>query len=307
MNFGPIVEAKIDLRPLTVFIGPSNTGKSYLAILIYALHRYFSGGRWHGHRRIPRDLGMFLHDGNQKLSLETFNSIVVLGEQILQDKEKPLSGEGIILPVSVVDIIRSGFGKQGDYLGSEIGRCFGITEAGALIRKGIRKVAHIDFRRHNTNELVPIDHRLTIHARASELKTIIPEDTQLKIGNGDDDYPFKYLRRLAMELISLGDLGDQRTRFFARRLLNGLADNVRSQVVGPLDLPAFYLPADRTGVMHAHSVVVSALIESASKTGLRPAARTPMLSGILADFLEQLIELDSPQYRQRKPSLDHGT
>ena len=44
-NFGPIVEAKIDLRPLTVFVGPSNTGKSYLAILIYALHRFFSGFR----------------------------------------------------------------------------------------------------------------------------------------------------------------------------------------------------------------------------------------------------------------------
>ena len=26
-NFGPIVEAKIDLRPLTVFVGSSNTGK----------------------------------------------------------------------------------------------------------------------------------------------------------------------------------------------------------------------------------------------------------------------------------------
>ena len=44
-NFGPIVEAKIDLRPLTVFVGPSNTGKSYLATLIYALHRFFSGFR----------------------------------------------------------------------------------------------------------------------------------------------------------------------------------------------------------------------------------------------------------------------
>ena len=42
-NFGPIARAKIDLRPLTVFVGPSNTGKSYLAILIYALHRFFGG------------------------------------------------------------------------------------------------------------------------------------------------------------------------------------------------------------------------------------------------------------------------
>ena len=40
-NFGPIAKADIDLRPMTVFVGPSNTGKSYLAMLIYALHRFF--------------------------------------------------------------------------------------------------------------------------------------------------------------------------------------------------------------------------------------------------------------------------
>ena len=38
-DFGPIAKASVDLRPLTVFIGPSNTGKSYLAILIYVLHK----------------------------------------------------------------------------------------------------------------------------------------------------------------------------------------------------------------------------------------------------------------------------
>ena len=42
-NFGPIVEANIDLRPLTVFIGPSNTGKTYFSTLVYALHRVFDG------------------------------------------------------------------------------------------------------------------------------------------------------------------------------------------------------------------------------------------------------------------------
>ena len=38
-NFGPIAEANIDLRPLTVFVGPSNTGKTYFATLVYALAR----------------------------------------------------------------------------------------------------------------------------------------------------------------------------------------------------------------------------------------------------------------------------
>lgn len=44
-NFGPILQGTIDLRPLTVFVGPSNTGKTYLATLVYALHEVFAGGK----------------------------------------------------------------------------------------------------------------------------------------------------------------------------------------------------------------------------------------------------------------------
>ena len=42
-NFGPIADATINLHPLTVFVGPSNTGKTYFSTLIYALHRIFDG------------------------------------------------------------------------------------------------------------------------------------------------------------------------------------------------------------------------------------------------------------------------
>lgn len=40
-NFGPIAEANIDLRPLTVFVGPGNTGKTYLCTLLYMMHTIF--------------------------------------------------------------------------------------------------------------------------------------------------------------------------------------------------------------------------------------------------------------------------
>lgn len=36
-NFGPIKEGEFDLKPLTIFIGPNNSGKSYMALLVYAL------------------------------------------------------------------------------------------------------------------------------------------------------------------------------------------------------------------------------------------------------------------------------
>ena len=36
-DFGPIIEGTVGLKPLTVFVGPSNTGKSYMATLVYLL------------------------------------------------------------------------------------------------------------------------------------------------------------------------------------------------------------------------------------------------------------------------------
>lgn len=42
-NFGPITEASLDIRPLTILLGRSNTGKTYFTTLLYALHNMFGG------------------------------------------------------------------------------------------------------------------------------------------------------------------------------------------------------------------------------------------------------------------------
>jgi len=36
-NFGPVTKGKLLIKPLTVFIGPNNTGKSHIAMLYYAI------------------------------------------------------------------------------------------------------------------------------------------------------------------------------------------------------------------------------------------------------------------------------
>lgn len=38
-DFGPIAEGEIELKPLTVFIGPNNSGKSYAAMLMYSIFK----------------------------------------------------------------------------------------------------------------------------------------------------------------------------------------------------------------------------------------------------------------------------
>lgn len=36
-NFGPIREGKVRIKPLTIFMGPNNSGKSYMAVLIHSI------------------------------------------------------------------------------------------------------------------------------------------------------------------------------------------------------------------------------------------------------------------------------
>ena len=298
-NFGPIVEAKIDLRPLTVFVGPSNTGKSYLAILIYALHRYFGDNDRGGLRGFSIPYWMVPRGKEQKQRQRTIDALTKWAKQTLADRRRPSDTEKIILPGAVVDEISSLYRANGDGFGNEITRCFGSEEIGALIRKGDNEGAHVDLRQR-LDDSVPFEHRVTIKPRGTEFRTTIPKGAPMQIDTGDSDYPIEVLHRLAAKIATKADQPNEKSDFSAWQLIEVLAGFALPHLVGPLHIPAFYLPADRTGVMHAHSVVVSALIESAAMGGLRPAARTPMLSGVLADFLEQLIELDRPLYQRHK-------
>ena len=78
-----------------------------------------------------------------------------------------------------------------------------------------------------------------------------------------------------------------------------LANSVLSCILDPISRPAHYLPADRTGIMHAHRVLLGSLLNRASQPGLRQGDPLPDLSGVVADFLKQLIELGGLAERQR--------
>ena len=42
INFGQVSSGNIKIKPLTIFIGPNNSGKSYVAMLIYSLYNSFN-------------------------------------------------------------------------------------------------------------------------------------------------------------------------------------------------------------------------------------------------------------------------
>ena len=71
---------------------------------------------------------------------------------------------------------------------------------------------------------------------------------------------------------------------------------VFKSLIGPLVANAYYLPADRTGVMRTHQVVVNALIHNATVSGQPTSAKLPLLSGVLADFFGELVAMKGGQH-----------
>lgn len=285
-DFGPIIEAQVDLRPLTVFVGPSNTGKSYLAILIYALHRFFSGdqviGRW------PLHIG-YARGSAQKQLIPIVEEIREIA-QSFKNKRRSSSKSSIVLPSQIAKEFRLRLDSLGYALDREICRCFGVDKANVLTRRGQKNGTRIVLHQLIPNASKIITHKLTLTAKEAELRTTFPDDIEIAID-------IRTAQRIGAHL---DPQNPERMETLVRRAMVFLTGPTLSHVLGPLDIPAYYLPADRTGVMHAHSVVVSALIGNAPMAGLRPDSRTPMLSGVLADFLEQLIQIDRPRYARER-------
>ncbi len=133
-NFGPIEEAEIDLRPLTVFVGESNTGKTYLAALIYALHQYFDGipqFPWASvvvfyFDLIYRSLGHYSQSRRETLEQE----IAEIFEK-LNTPERPFKLSD--LPQRLHTVLESRFADQ-EKFPNELVRCFDLESASKLIR-----------------------------------------------------------------------------------------------------------------------------------------------------------------------------
>lgn len=284
-NFGPIAEAEIDLRPLTVFVGPSNTGKSYLAILIYALHRFFSGyfsGRRFGF--MPRDYPLFYRWAKERdIADEDVKKLIAWIDTV---PKKPSDDSRVQLPDFVASWVHLALEQMEDFnkiIAEEVARSFGVEDTRQLIRHGNRNEARIVLQHiaEASDACKPFEYELTLKGKRSEWVVSIPKAHLL--------YVDRQLRFFASQYAELED--DEEKRELMAMIIGQLSRQVVSSTVDPLKHPAYYLPADRTGVMHAHRVVVASLIQRAPRGGLMHDTPLPALSGVLADFLEQLVRL----------------
>ena len=282
-DFGPIAQAEIDLRPFTVFVGASNTGKSYLAILLYALHQFFgpSAADPFGPLFLSRQLRApsGTRRGGSGQQAEAIDRWI----QQLQYKTGAERGAGVVLPDDLAASVRSilqGFGQLAPMLDAEVKRCFGLAVSADLIRQPGGRCANVVLRRQFGDDSKSLSgYDFAISHEDARLSSAIPANMPLRI---------QELSRRHLQRLFARTLMRHHTASYAVELANLIVPST----AGAVARPVHYLPADRAGVMHAHRVVVSSLIGRASLAGL-DVEETPLpaLSGVLADFLRRLIEL----------------
>ena len=302
-NLGPIARADIDLRPMTVFVGPSNTGKSYMAMLVYALHGFFSGKALHPGFRFGFEGSTIFSAGpsssdDLSISDEDVESLAGWLSESLSDAGTGDSKEAVstVLPKAVAKLIRIWIEDVGVYyesvLDAEFARCFGVEDSTSLIRHGAESDGQITVSRlflGKDGAPTSFGYGFSIRDCYRKLTSYIPDNVPLRFLANDQRY-----QRTLQELHWLKSMprdNDDERAYFARGIIQRLAEGASTDLISPLSRAAYYLPADRTGVMHAHRVVVRSIIGQASRAGLRRDMPLPQLSGVLADFLEELIGL----------------
>ena len=307
-NFGPIAKAEIDLRPLTVFVGPSNTGKSYLAMLVYTLHKHFNDYirlNSVGSGKMANILEKSIKENPPFHDANSIKQLIDWWTQV--HDESRLNNTAVQLPDFVASRLRSCFTNVsnldiklfGGFLVEEARRSFGIEDAIRLIRHNSSNDAEI------TLGITPFQYKLRLRNRILESEFPISEEAPLYMSLLDDQIenlqrwlpPVQILNHPEFRVND--DLIQESLSFF----MGGLFSLVMDNAVSPLNNAAYYLPADRTGVMHSHQVVVASLIGRATHAGFEHDIPLPTLSGVFADFLKQLVTIPVRKQQDKKGDL----
>ena len=285
-DFGPISEGSIVLRPLTVFVGPSNAGKTYLATLIYCLHRIFAGFKqpfgedWTHeipfHQALSREISEQL-DKTQ---------ILKLFKHISNEKQEIMWSH---LPDTISRPIIQ-YLESGDLgLSDELARCFDLRQISQLIRSSSQS--------HNANVSVSVNltglnnWNVTFVVSEEEVRARVKiENVVLARG---ERFRRRYFDRawLKHEMLSRNQ---EELEFWMRsnlfpRILDQLFFRISRHFNRFKQNSIHYLPAARSGIMQSHRVIASSLVSRSTRAGVERFKEIPTFSGALADFMGRLL------------------
>lgn len=296
-DFGPIGSGRVELKPLTIFVGPNNTGKSYLAMLTYAVH-HASFGMAHPYGLPPRIrgypfFGFPFQTGKADELLKSEEGRASVKAWLAEHQTRPARSATTsigALPAAVVqafdEVTHRYFESYAADLGTEISRCFGaelsdLTRGRRAGQKFLVRAQHTDPQWDLTLGLD--DGKLHIDQASFDF-------SQIEVEFGGILPPRTRMRppRSSMK----GEELDAFSEF--------LLEQSFSRVYRLLFPDSYYLPAARSGIQQSHKALAGFLVSRSSLIGIERFPDVPQLSGVVVDFISSLLRLE----QRRKSKLE---
>ena len=267
-NFGPIAEGSVDLKPLTIFVGPSNTGKSYMATAVYAVMRA-AAETGYQFLRLPRGQYWDLPDGvlnalwnwvqheqqNSRANWEL--KVDVLPDVVRSWLESETSKQLTSFQVEVVEGIRQMLGETPSFL-----------------RSGTEKETfHVVIQQ----EIPRLDLKVRLPGDSIEPPTFDISQFHLP----------EQMYSVTPYMLLDAKEGRARTEMAAL-----WCNSISASLFSTLPTRSYYLPAGRSAYAESHKVFAAALINQSSAPRTWQTTTSP-LPGVVRDFLSRLISLDS--------------
>lgn len=261
-NFGPIAAGTVDLRPLTVFVGPSNTGKTYFATLLYTLHRSFVGFPPIPFPQIevlspmqsPRIKRHALLDLTYH-SQDSGQGELHAASERLKTMDAPLKFSH--LPQEIRAAVQSNFNTPQRFR-EEFETCFDLDSVSQMRHS-------VGGSRHDTAIMLEVSEEDLLHWNF-DMKIAESDVTASGAINGDSPLRLEYVPWL-----------DKAAHFELRSEHSGNSREL------------FYLPATRSGILQSHGVIASSLVARSTRAGFKRLPEVPTFSTGVADFLQNLI------------------
>ena len=266
-NFGPVADGQVDLKPLTILIGPNNTGKSYVAMLIHSIlssgERYGASGRFHP-SRTSRPLGLY-------------DEHVAELDRIVGQNAKP---DPFDIPQPYVEkLFHSTCELIRSTIKTALERNFG-SEIGDLVKRGTAS-AHLDI---TGSQNFTIKLNSDLHLEPSSPFNVKYRVERTKKGKRGDNPPLVRNDKDTTTMVVDGWLP---TDYFVDDAIARVTQSIfdRTNLISDT---SHYFPASRSGILHGHKALSAGIIQSVQFAGSE-AINMPKLTGAVSDLISNII------------------
>ena len=290
-GFGPIQDARIRLRPLTVFIGPNNSGKSYAALLAHSAVSLLGSGQL----AVPGEFSWSAHMGVKRNHTNQTRPALKAGGR---KNEFLVTGRGLgVLAREATDSIAA-------TLLGQIERNFS-TYPSSLVQSrrshasiNIPGILEISISRNKKEIVVPLKHSMNA-ARAREALVDKPVDG-IKVRNAEGT-------ALACTF-STASGGTVDARSAHDRLLSQVITAALNGHGHAIPATTIYLPAARSGIMEAYKTILPTVARRYAH-GQGGSHDTQRMRAVNYEFLAAMLEMGNKkgQFSRAANELEHDT